>query len=48
MLAGKFLPKPIKRVLTARVEIAPDTFEGALDNLKGVPKPLLVERSSEQ
>lgn len=42
MLAGKFLPKPIKRVLTSRVEVAPDTLESTLDNLKGVPKPLLV------
>lgn len=39
MLAAKFLPKPIRRVLTARVEVAP-----AKDDLKGVPKPLLVAR----
>jgi uncharacterized membrane protein YkvA (DUF1232 family) len=42
MLAGKFLPKPIKRVLTSRVEVAPDTLESTLDNFKGVRKPLLV------
>jgi len=48
MLAGKFLPKPIKRVLTSRVDVAPDTLEGALDNLKGVPKPLLVERPEKE
>lgn len=42
MLAGKFLPKPIKRVLTSRVEVAPDTLENTLDNLKGSRKPLLV------
>jgi uncharacterized membrane protein YkvA (DUF1232 family) len=44
MLAGRFLPKPIKRVLTSRVEVAPDALETTLDNLKGVPKPLLVAR----
>ncbi len=40
MLAAKFLPKPIKRVLTSRVEVAPDQGE----NGKGLPKPLLVVR----
>ena len=40
LLAGKFLPKAIRRVLTARVEVAP----GKLDNLKEIPKPLLVAR----
>jgi hypothetical protein len=39
-LAAKFLPKAIRRVLTARVEVAP----GKLDNLKEIPKPLLVAR----
>lgn len=40
LLAAKFLPKPIRRVLTSRVEVAPDKIE----NLKGIPKPLLVAR----
>ena len=40
ILAGKFLPKAIRRVLTARVEVAP----GKLDDLKEIPKPLLVAR----
>lgn len=39
-LAAKFLPKAIRRVLTARVEVAP----GKLDDLKEIPKPLLVAR----
>lgn len=39
MMAAKFLPKPIRRVLTARVEVAPTT-----DDAAGVPKPLLVAR----
>ncbi|MFN2493902.1 MAG: YkvA family protein [Pyrinomonadaceae bacterium] len=38
LLAGKFLPKPIQRVLTSRVELAKDQTE----NVKGIPKPLLV------
>src|ERR1700687_281373 len=38
MVAGKFLPKPIRRVLTARVELAPDKG----DNVGGILKPLLV------
>ena len=41
MLAGKFLPKPIRRVLTSRVELAPDKGQ----DLKGIPKPLLVARA---
>jgi uncharacterized membrane protein YkvA (DUF1232 family) len=40
MLAGKFLPKPIRRVLTSRVEAAP----GRGENLGGISKPLLVAR----
>ena len=40
ILAAKFLPKAIRRVLTARVEIAP----GKLDDLKEIPKPLFVAR----
>ncbi|MEK6281571.1 MAG: YkvA family protein [Acidobacteriota bacterium] len=40
MVAAKFLPKPIRRVLTARVEAAGGKNEG----LKGLPKPLLVAR----
>lgn len=40
ILAAKFLPKAIRRVLTARVEVAP----GKLDDLKDIPKPLLVAR----
>jgi hypothetical protein len=40
MLAAKFLPKRIRRVLTARVEVAP----GKLEDLKSIPKPLLVAR----
>lgn len=40
MLAAKFLPKPILRVLTSRVEAAP----GKSEDLKGLPKPLLVAR----
>jgi uncharacterized membrane protein YkvA (DUF1232 family) len=40
MVAAKFLPKRIRRVLTARVEVAP----GKLEELKSIPRPLLVER----
>lgn len=40
MLAAKFLPKPIRRVLTSRLEVAP----GKLDDLTHIPKPLLVAR----
>jgi uncharacterized membrane protein YkvA (DUF1232 family) len=39
-IAGKFLPQRIKRILTARVEVAP----GKLEDLKRIPKPLLIER----
>lgn len=37
-LAAKFLPQRIRRVLTARVEVAPSV------DLKNLPKPLLVAR----
>lgn len=40
MLAAKFLPKPIRRVLTSRLEVAP----GQLEDLTHIPKPLLVAR----
>jgi uncharacterized membrane protein YkvA (DUF1232 family) len=40
MVAAKLLPKPIRRVLTSRVEAAPDKG----DNIKGFPKPLLVAK----
>jgi uncharacterized membrane protein YkvA (DUF1232 family) len=40
MIAAKFLPKPIRRVLTSRVEAAP----GKLGDLTQIPKPLLVAR----
>jgi uncharacterized membrane protein YkvA (DUF1232 family) len=40
IMAAKFLPKAIRRVLTSRVEVAP----GKLDDLKEIPKPLLVAR----
>ncbi len=40
MLAAKFLPKRIRRILTARVEVAP----GKLEDLKSIPRPLLVAR----
>lgn len=40
MLAAKFLPAPIRRVLTSRIEVAPEKLE----DLKEIPKPLLVER----
>jgi uncharacterized membrane protein YkvA (DUF1232 family) len=38
LLAAKFLPRRIRRVLTARVEVVP----GKLEDLKNIPKPLLV------
>ena len=41
LLAGKFLPARIRRILTARVEVAP----GKLEDLKSIPKPLLVARA---
>lgn len=40
LIAAKFLPQRIRRVLTARVEMAP----GKLEDLKKIPKPLLVAR----
>jgi uncharacterized membrane protein YkvA (DUF1232 family) len=40
MIAAKFLPKPIRRVLTSQVEVAP----GKLEDLTQIPKPLLVAR----
>jgi uncharacterized membrane protein YkvA (DUF1232 family) len=42
LLAGKFLPKRIRRVLTSRVEVAP----GKLEDLKSIPRPLLVARAA--
>jgi uncharacterized membrane protein YkvA (DUF1232 family) len=44
MLAAKFLPKPIRRVLTSRVEAAP----GKLEDLTHIPKPLLVARPEKE
>lgn len=41
LVAGKFLPQRIRRVLTSRVEVAP----GKLEDLKSLPKPLLVARA---
>ena len=38
MIAAKFLPKPIRRVLTSRVEVAPDKG----DSVAGISKPMLV------
>jgi uncharacterized membrane protein YkvA (DUF1232 family) len=38
MIAAKFLPKPIRRVLTSRVEVAPDKG----DSVGGISKPMLV------
>src|SRR6266540_2970287 len=40
LLAAKFLPQRLRRVLTARVQVAP----GKLEDLKDFPKPLLVAR----
>ena len=40
MVAAKFLPKRIRRILTSRVEVAPNK----LADLKEIPKPLLVAR----
>lgn len=37
-MTAKLLPKRIRRVLTSRVEMAPDKTE----SLKGLPRPLLV------
>jgi uncharacterized membrane protein YkvA (DUF1232 family) len=39
LVAAKFLPQRIRRVLTARVEMTPK-----LEELKSLPKPLLVVR----
>jgi uncharacterized membrane protein YkvA (DUF1232 family) len=41
LIAAKFLPQRIRRVLTARVEVAP----GKLEDLKTLPKPLLIARA---
>ena len=40
LLAGKFLPERIRRVLSSRLEVAP----GKLEDLTSIPKPLLVVR----
>ncbi|MEP6719416.1 MAG: YkvA family protein [bacterium] len=40
MLAAKFLPAKVRRILTARVEVAP----GKLEDFKDFRKPLLVAR----
>src|SRR6185295_9160557 len=40
LLASQFLPQRIRPVLSARVEVAP----GKLEDLKNIPKPLLVAR----
>ena len=40
LVAAKFLPQRIRRILTARVEVAP----GELEDFKDLRKPLLVER----
>ena len=37
-MAGKLLPKRIRRVLSSRVDVAPEKGEG----VKGLPRPLLV------
>lgn len=39
LVAAKFLPRPLRRILTSRVEVAPK-----LADIKDIPKPLLVER----
>lgn len=41
LIAAKFLPERIRRVLTSRVELAP----GKLEDLKDFSKPLLVARA---
>lgn len=41
LVAGKFLPERVRRVLTARVEVAP----GSLEDLTHIPKPLLIARA---
>ena len=40
LVAAKFLPQRIRRVLTSRVEVAPNKLE----ELKSIPKPLLIVR----
>lgn len=40
LVAAKFLPKKIRRVLTSRVDVAP----GKVEDFKRIPKPLLVAR----
>ena len=44
MLAAKFLPKPIRRVLTSRVEVAPEKG----DSVGGISKLLLVARPEKE
>ena len=44
MITAKFLPKPIRRVLTSRVEVASDKA----DKVGGIPKPLLVARPEKE
>lgn len=39
-LAAKYLPQRIRRILTSRIEVAP----GKLEDLKQIPKPLLIAR----
>lgn len=41
LMTAKLLPKRIRRILTSRVEVAPDKGDCA----KGLPRPLLVVRS---
>jgi uncharacterized membrane protein YkvA (DUF1232 family) len=41
LIAAKFLPERIRRILTARLEVAP----GSLEDLTHIPKPLLVARA---
>lgn len=40
LMAAKFLPQRIRRVLTSRVEVSPK-----LEDLKTLPKPLLIARA---
>ena len=40
LVTAKLLPRRIRRILTSRVEVAPDKGQGA----KGLPRPLLVVR----
>lgn len=44
MIAAKFLPKPIRRVLTSRVAVAPDKGDG----VGGISKPMLVAMPEKQ